>query len=333
MARIAVVAVDQTPLFHLSVPCEVFGADRTDAGVPHHEVWVVAGEPGPLRSSGGVTLDTPYSLDALASLRSGDLLVVPWWRHYDGEQPPAPLLDALRDAHARGVRVAGLCGGGFVLAAAGLLDGRRATTHWMHTDKLAREYPAVRVDPKVLYVDEGDVLTSAGTAAAIDLCLHLVRTLDGAEVANTVARRMVVPPHRAGGQAQFVDVPVPRVEADDPLSAALAWALEHLDRPLGVDELAARAAMSRRTFTRRFRARLGASPLQWLLDQRTLLAQRLLETTDLPVEAVAHRAGFGSAVSLRAHFQRALGTTPSGYRTSFSRRETAALECRVPQVV
>lgn len=326
MARIAVVVVDQTPLFHLSVPLEVFGADRTDAGVPRHEVLVVAGEPGPLVSSAGLRLDAPHGLDALAG---ADIVVVPWWRHHLGEEPPRSLLDALGTAHARGARIAGLCGGNFVLAAAGLLDGRRATTHWLYADKLAREYPAVRVDPRVLYVDDGDVLTSAGTAAALDLCLHLLRTLDGAEVANTVARRMVVPPHRAGGQAQFVDVPLPTGGAADPLSTAAEWALGRLAAPLGVDDLAERAAMSRRTFTRRFRARFGTSPLQWLLDQRTLLAQRLLETTDLPVETVAHRSGFGSAVSLRAHFQRALGTTPSGYRATFSRRRTAPLECTV----
>jgi transcriptional regulator GlxA family with amidase domain len=197
----------------------------------------------------------------------------------------------------------------------------------MFTDKMRRQHPSVRVQPQVLYVDDGDVLTSAGTAAAIDLCLHLLRELDGAEVANTVARRMVVPPHRSGGQAQYVDVPLPRVDGADPLSASLAWALEHLDEPLTVDDLAARAAMSRRTFTRQFRARTGTSTLAWLTEQRTLLAQRLLETTDLPVETVAHRSGFGSAVSLRAHFQRALGTSPRDYRTTFSRSAPAALEC------
>lgn len=327
MARIAVVVVDQTPLFHLSVPCEVFGANRSESGVPRHDVLVVAGEPGPLRSSGGVALETPYALDDLVGV---DIVVVPWWRHYEDETPPEALLAALRRVHADGARIVGLCGGAFVLAAAGLLDGRQATTHWMFTDKLARQYPAVQVQPKVLYVDDGDVLTSAGTAAAIDLCLHLLRVENGAEVANTVARRMVVPPHRAGGQAQFVDLPMPALSADDPLAVTVGWALEHLDRPLTVDELAARAAMSRRTFTRQFRSRMGASPLQWLLEQRTLLARRLLETTDLPVEAVAHRSGFGSAVSLRAHFQRTLGTSPRDYRVTFSREATAALECAAP---
>jgi transcriptional regulator GlxA family with amidase domain len=322
MARIAVVATDRTPLFHLSVPCEVLGADRSDMGLPRHEVLVARAGRGPLRSSGGVTLQTPHGLEAL---EDADVVIVPWWGHHD-EEAPASLLAALRRAHARGARVAGLCGGAFLLAAAGLLDGRRATTHWMYADKLAARYPRVRVEPQVLYVDEGDVLTSAGTAAAVDLCLHLLRGLSGAEVANAVARRMVVPPHRAGGQAQFVDVPVPDLGADDGLAEAMRWALEHLDEPLGVEDLAGRAAMSRRTFTRRFRERTGTSAHQWLLQQRTLLAQRLLETSDLPVEVVARRSGFGAAVTLRSHFQRTLGTSPRDYRATFSRHSPADLE-------
>ncbi len=323
MARIGVVVVDQTPLFHLSVPGEVLGADRTQAGVPRHEVTVVRGEPGPLHS-GGLLIEPPGDL---ALLEQMDIVVVPWWRHYDGERPPDALLEAVRRAHRAGARIVGLCGGAFVLAAAGVLDGRRATTHWMFTDKLAREFPAVQVQPEVLYVDDGDVLTSAGTAAAIDLCLHLVRDLDGAEVANRVARRMVVPPHRAGGQAQFIDPPLPAVEGADPLAATIRWALEHLDGPLTVDELARHALMSRRTFTRAFRRRIGSSPLQWLLDQRILLARRLLETTDLPVETVAQRSGLGSAVSLRAHFARNLGVSPREYRLTFSRERAPVLEC------
>ena len=322
MARIAVVAMDRTPLFHLSVPCEVLGADRSDMGLPRHEVVVVRAERGPLRSSSGVTLQTPHGLEALDE---ADVVIVPWWGHHDEEAPPR-LLAALRRAHARGARVAGLCGGAFVLAAAGLLDDRRATTHWMYADKLAARYPRVRVDPRVLYVDEGDVLTSAGTAAAIDLCLHLLRSLSGAEVANNVARRMVVPPHRAGGQAQYVDVPLPQLRDDDPLAATLGWALEHLDQQVSVEQLADRALMSRRTFTRQVRRRTGTSAHQWLLQQRTILAQRLLETTDLPVETVAHRSGFGAAVTLRNHFQRTLGTSPRDYRATFSRESPAELE-------
>jgi transcriptional regulator GlxA family with amidase domain len=323
MAVIAVVALDRTPLFHLSVPCEVLGADRSDAGLPRHDVRVARVTRGPVASSSGVTLQTPYGLEAL---EDADIVIVPWWGRLDGETLPAQLATALRRAHARGARVAGLCGGAFALAEAGLLDGRRATTHWQYAAELAARYPRVRVEPQVLYIDEGDVLTSAGTAAAIDLCLHLLRSLSGAEVANAVARRMVVPPHRAGGQAQYVDVPVPDVRADDGLSDALRWALEHLDQPVSVEELAARALMSRRSFTRRFRERTGTSAHQWLLQQRTILAQRLLETPDLSVELVARRSGFGSAVTLRSHFQRALGTSPRDYRATFSRDGHRELE-------
>ena len=313
MAKIGVIAVDQTPLFHLSVPGEVFGTDKSDHGAPRHEVRVIAGEPGRLRSD-GVVLETEYDLDAALEC---DLLVVPWWRHHHDERPPERLLDVLRTAHSRGVTVAGLCGGTFVLAASGLLDGRRATTHWLYTDKLARQFPQIDVDPSVLYVDEGDVLTSAGTAAGIDLCLHLLRRLSGADAANTVARRLVVAPHRAGGQAQFIDAPLPKVVDDDRIARSQQWAVEHLDEPLGVDDLARRAHMARRTFARRFREATGETPLQWLLAQRTLLAQRLLETTDLPVDAVAHRSGFGSSVALRAQFQKVLCTSPKAYRESF----------------
>jgi transcriptional regulator GlxA family with amidase domain len=232
----------------------------------------------------------------------------------------------LRIAYDEGAIVVGLCLGAFVLAEAGLLEGRSATTHWRHTDTLAARYPSTKVAHDVLYVDEGQVITSAGSAAGIDACLHILRREHGAEAANAAARALVVAPHRAGGQAQFMETPLPP-SGEDAFASTTAWALENLDQPLTVDELAARSHMSRRTFTRRFRARMGASPLQWLLQQRTLRAQRLLETTDLPIEAVAHRSGFGSAVALRSHFQAALGTSPREYRVAFSRRGTAPLEC------
>jgi transcriptional regulator GlxA family with amidase domain len=315
MTTVALVAYDRIPLFHLSIACEVFGADRTDSGVPRAEVVVVRGEPGPLRSDGGVVLGVSAGLDVLDR---ADIVIVPSWRVAQGDRPPAPLLDALRRAAARGASMVGLCGGAFVLAAAGLLDGRRATTHWLFTDRLAAEYPEIRVDPRVLYVEDGNLFTSAGTAAGIDLCLHLVRSRFGAEIANTVARRMVVPAHRSGGQAQYIDAPVAPVPDDDRVAQALDWALEHLDRPLAVGDLAARAFMSPRTFTRRMRASLGTTPLQWLLAHRLLLAQRLLETTDLPIEAVADRAGFGSVVAFRAQFRAAFDTSPRAYRHTFS---------------
>jgi len=229
----------------------------------------------------------------------------------------ADLVAWVRDAAARSRRVTSVCSGAFILAAAGLLDGRRATTHWMYAEELARRYPSVDVDPRVLYVDDGDIMTSAGTAAGIDLCLHVVRLDHGAEVANAVARRMVVPPHRDGGQAQFVEAPVPACAGDDPLAATLEWMTEHLDHPVSVEDLAGRAHMSPRNFARRFRAATGTTPHQWLLAQRVLLASRLLETTDEPVEAVAARCGMGTAANLRVHFQRAVGTSPLAYRRTF----------------
>ncbi|WP_231116583.1 GlxA family transcriptional regulator [Motilibacter rhizosphaerae] len=316
MATIAVLVLTGSPLFHLSIPGEVFGPRSHAPDLPSHRVVLATPEPGPVRTREGLLLDVPRGLGAL---RQADIVIVPYASSDPGPTPPH-VLTALRRAHARGARIAGLCRGTFVLAEAGLLDGRRATSHWSSTSRLADAYPSVQVDPDVLYVDEGDVLTAAGTAAGIDLCLHLRRQLDGAEVANAVARGMVVPPHRAGGQAQFIEVPVAEDTEDDLISVAMQWALEHLDEPLGVDDLAARAYMSRRTFTRRFRASVGCSTVQWLLQQRTLLAQRLLETTELPVEVVASRSGFGSAVALRTQFSRALGLSPREYRATFTRR-------------
>lgn len=310
---IAVVAFDRISPFHLSVPCAVFGEERTDRGEPAHRLLVCAVEPGRLRTTAGFAIETRHGLAALA--RAGTV-IVPSWRDPE-ERPPERLLQALRRAHARGARVVGLCLGAFVLAEAGLLDGRRATTHWHWAERFARRYPEVSVDPNVLYVDEGDLVTSAGTAAGIDCCLHLLRTRLGAETANRVARRLVVPPHREGGQAQYVEQPVPRQEGADRLARLLDWARAHLHEPLDLDTLAARAAMSRRTFTRRFRDRTGTTVTQWLHAERLVLAQRLLETTDLPIERVAASAGYGTPLSLRQHFAARLRTSPSAYRRSF----------------
>ncbi len=312
LKNVAVAICDGVSVFELGVVCEVFGLDRSDAGLPSYDFAVCAAEPGPLRSSGGFLVEPAYGLDRLAT---ADLVAVPHWRSLD-EQPPPALLDALRAVVDRGGRVMSVCSGAFVLAAAGLLDGRRATTHWRYAAALAARYPAIDVDPNVLYVDAGPVLTSAGTAAGIDLCLHLVREEHGPAVANAVARRMVVPPHREGGQAQYVEAPVPAPHRDD-LGDALAWAVEHLDQPLSVEALAAHALMSPRTFARRFRSATGTTPYAWLLHQRTLLAQRLLEAGH-GVEEVARRSGFGSAATLREHFARARGTSPSAYRRTFA---------------
>ena len=301
--------------FELSVACEVFGLDRSELVDPWYELRVCAAVEPPVRmkTSVGLTLDTPYRLE---DVEQAGTVVIPMWSPDD--VPSADLVDALRAAHARGARILSFCSGAFLLAKAGLLEGRRATTHWMYADRLQQQHPSLDVEPDMLYVVDGNVMTSAGTAAAIDLCLHVVRDDHGAEVANAVARRMVVPPHRDGGQAQFIQAPVPDLcEADDPFRVTLDWALEHLDEPLTVEVLARRAAMSPRTFARRFVAATGTTPLQWLLRQRVLHAQLLLETTDEPVEWVAGRCGFGTAAGMRIHFQRFVGTSPMSYRRTF----------------
>lgn len=312
MHTIAVAVTEQVPPFELAVPCEVFGNDRSDLVTPWYGFRLCAATPPPVRTGAGLILDTPYGLDELVR---ADTVIVPAGTDVR-DAPPPRLVEAVRAAHERGARVASICAGAFVLAAAGLLDGRRATAHWMYAHVLAQRYPAVKVDPNVLYVDEGDVLTSAGTAAGMDLCLHIVRRDYGAGVANAVARRIVVPPHREGGQAQYVDEPLPPPSPDG-LASVLDWARAHLDRPLTVADLARRAGMSPRTFNRRFRAGTGGTPLQWLNRERVRLAQRLLETTDQPVEAVAARCGFGTPASLRQHFAREAGISPRAYRTAF----------------
>jgi transcriptional regulator GlxA family with amidase domain len=310
---VAVVAFDGISPFHLSVPCLVFGEDRSEIGVPPFRLLVCATLKGRLRTSAGFDIEVVHDL---AALRRAAIVIVPSWRD-TAERPPAALLDALQRAHRRGAQIVGLCLGAFVLADAGLLDGRGATTHWNYADAFASRYPAVRLDPDVLYVDHGDVLTSAGTAASLDCCLHLLRQRCGAEVANRVARRLVVAPHREGGQAQFIEQPLPAAQRGDKLQGLLAWVVQHLDQAHSVDSLAGRVAMSRRTFTRRFRQTTGTTLLQWLLNQRLARARRLLETTDRAVEWVALEAGFGSAVSLRQHFAASLGTSPTRYRAQF----------------
>ncbi|MBV8161425.1 MAG: helix-turn-helix domain-containing protein [Acidimicrobiia bacterium] len=314
------VAFDGVPPFELSVACEVFGVDRSDLGVPWYRFLVCAVEGRPVKTEAGFEIHTPYGL---AALRQADTIVVPARYRGAGDHYSA-LLAALRAAHQRGARVMSFCTGAFVLADAGLLDGRRATTHWAYAEEFAGRFPAVKLDPDVLYVDEGSVLTSAGTAAGIDLCLHVVRNDHGADVANGVARRMVVPPHRDGGQAQYVRDPVPDGPGADLFGETMAWLREHLGEPVTVEALARRSAMSARTFARRFRATAGTTPMQWVVRQRVLLAQRLLETTDEPVDRVAQLAGFGSPAALRQHFNRLVRTSPTTYRRAFRQGEPVA---------
>ena len=308
--RVVSLVGERVAMFELAVPCEVFGLDRSYLHDPWYEHVVCTAHPGPKDADNGVRILVEHGLEALDD---ADTVVIPGW---DDSGYPDEVLDALRRADARGARLLSVCTGAFLLAAAGLLDGKRATTHWMQAERLATEFPSVCVDPKVLYVEEGRIMTSAGTAAGIDLCLHVLRLDLGADVANAVARRMVVPPHRDGGQAQFVQAPVPCCD-DDPITEVLVWAQEHLDEPLSVEQLARRANQSPRTFARRFRAATGTTPLQWLLGQRILLAQRLLETTDDAVELIATRCGFGSAATLRLHFQRVVAASPLAYRRAF----------------
>lgn len=310
---VAAIALPGVAPFELGVLCEVFGIDRSDQGLPTFDFAVCGLQPGMVATSTGFDLRVHHGLDRLAA---ADLVGVPAFPR--DSAVPVELLQALRDAVARGARVLSVCSGAFALGAAGLLDGRRCTTHWMYAEELARRYPAAEVDPAVLYVDAGPVVTSAGTAAGIDAALHIVRQELGARVASAVARRMVVPPHRDGGQAQFLETPVATSSADT-LEDLLAWMAEHLDEELTVDQLARRAHMSPRTFARRFRAETGTTPMSWLTGQRILLAQTLLEDSDDPVELVAARTGFGTAAVLRHHFARWRGTTPQAYRRTFRR--------------
>jgi transcriptional regulator GlxA family with amidase domain len=291
----------------------VFGEDRRDQGMPRFEFIVCAVAPGTLSTSAGFSIDVRHGL---ATLRKADVVIVPTWRNLD-EPPPSRLLQALRDAHARGATVVGLCLGAFVVAAAGLLDGRRATTHWNWAPAFAARFPAVQLDPTVLYVDDGRVVTSAGTAASLDCCLHLLRRWCGAEVANRVARRMVIAPHRHGGQAQFIEQPLPPADADGRLHDLLGWMLAHIGERHDLESLAQRLNVSRRTFTRQFSKATGSSVVQWLTHQRLTLAGRLLETTDRSIEAIATDAGFGSALSMRQHFAARFGVSPLAYRRQY----------------
>jgi transcriptional regulator GlxA family with amidase domain len=318
--NVAAVVLDRVPVFELGVVCEIFGVDRSDEGLPGYDFAVVAADPAPLRTESGFTIDTPFGLDRLAE---ADLIAVPaiasgraQERSGEPARLPEALLAELRAAVARGAWVLSVCTGAFVLGEAGLLDGRRCTTHWRYSADLARRYPAARVDPAVLYVDAQPVITSAGTAAGIDACLHLVRREHGSRVANLIARRMVVPPHRDGGQAQFISRPV-ATAGDHALSTLLRWMEANLGEPLTVGRLADRAHMSARTFARRFTAETGTTPQRWLTAQRILRAQELLEETDETVDAIAGEVGFGSAMVLRHHFRTWRGTSPSAYRRVF----------------
>jgi transcriptional regulator GlxA family with amidase domain len=318
LRNVAVLVYDGVAPFELGVLCEAWGLDRADDGVPAFDFAVCAPQAGRVRTSQGFDLLVEHGLERVAE---ADLVALPAMPRAD--PVPDPVLEVVRAAAHRGARLLSVCSGAFVLGAAGLLDGRRCTTHWRYAEELAARFPAAEVDPDVLYVDADPIFTSAGSAAGLDACLHLLRKEFGAHVAGAVARRMVVPPHRDGGQAQFVRRQVPDVEADT-VAPVLAWMVEHLEADLSVVELARRAHMSPRTFARRFRAETGTTPHQWLSHQRVLLAERLLEETGMSIEEVARRSGFGTAAALRHSFGRVRGTSPVAYRRTFGHAATRA---------
>ncbi|MFC6355726.1 GlxA family transcriptional regulator [Luethyella okanaganae] len=309
---VALALSDGVPIFELAAPCAVFGTDRSCLTTDDwYELKVCA--PAGARVDAWFTASTPYTYE---DLLHADTVIVPAC-HDEALNPPADLVDAVREAYQHGARIVSICTGAFVLAAAGLLSGRRAATHWLHATTLAERYPDIDVDATALYLDQGRVLTSAGKSAGTDLCLHIVRQDYGAQIANQVARRLVAPPHREGGQGQYTDPSEPRL-SHDTLGNAMDWALHRLDQPTTIEQLAGRAQLSVRTLNRHFHARVGTNPLDWLNSQRVRRAQLLLETTDLAIEHVAARCGFGTSVALRRHFRQLLDTTPDNYRRTFN---------------
>ncbi len=313
--RVVALVCDGLCTFEFGIVIEIFGLPRPELGVEWYDFEICSPERGPLRATGGIRVEVRRGLRAL---RQAGTIVIPGWRNAD-EPPPDSVLRALRSAHARGARLVSICSGAFVLAATGLLDGKQATTHWRYAEKLSSRFPKIRVDPSVLYVDEGSILTSAGSAAGIDLCLHIVRRDYGADIANRVARRLVMPPHRDGGQAQYVQDPIGNVTLGG-IAPVLQWAQSNLRVALRVEDLARKAVMSPRTFARQFRQQTGTTPHQWLVHQRLLAAQRRLEKTDEAIDQIAETVGLATAATLRLHFSRTLGTTPTAYRRRFSTR-------------
>ena len=315
MHRVVVLALDGVYPFELSIPFRIFGTATTEAGEPLYEVVTCTLDGGPARTSSDFTIAVEHGAEAIDD---ADTLVIPPFvcgPDENREWLPEPLARAL-DRLRPGGRIVSICTASYVLGAAGRLDGRTASTHWNEAELFQRTFPNVKVDSDVLFVDDGDVLTSAGAATGIDLCMHIVRSDHGSEVANRVARRCVVPPWREGGQAQFIERPVPAPSAAT-TSATRVWALEQLHRPISLSELAGHARMSVRTFSRRFRDEVGMTPGQWLTQQRVEHARRLLETSDLSIDLIAERAGFGTAASLRQHLLATIGVSPSAYRTTF----------------
>jgi transcriptional regulator GlxA family with amidase domain len=316
LKKVVLLALPGTAPFEFGVICEVFGIDRSEMGGPAFDFTIATADPGPVTTSLGYDMIITTGLEVAAD---ADLLCVPAHLMDDVDER---FLEVLRAAERRGAWILSVCSGAFVLAQAGILNGRRSTTHWMHADRLAAQYPETTVDPDVLFVDDRRVITSAGTASGIDAALHLVRRELGAAATNVIARRMVIPPQREGGQAQYIGTPVQQ-EGSDSIAPVAEWMLSNLSEDLTVDQLARKALMSSRTFARRFRADMGTTPAAWLNRQRILKAQQLLERTDRGLEVVAQETGFGTAAVMRHHFLKVLQTTPTTYRRTFGEREAS----------
>lgn len=309
---VAILAYEGLCTFEFGIAVEIFGLSRPELNIPWYRHQVVAVDDGPMHAMGGIRIIADAGLEMLDSART---IIVPGWRSRH-DLPPAPLLEALRQAHGRGARLLSICSGVFVLAATGLLDGKRATTHWQFADELAHRFPKIEVDPNVLYVDAGQLITSAGSAAGIDACLHLVARDHGTHVANSVARRLVMAPQRTGGQAQFIHTPVSTLPRNE-LTRVLQWAREHLQEPISICQMASRVAMSERTFLRRFRETTGLAPKAWLQQQRISRARDLLESTSQNIASISEACGFASVESFRVAFRTAVGVSPSTYRKRF----------------
>jgi AraC family transcriptional regulator, transcriptional activator FtrA len=325
MHSVAILAYDGMSGFESGLAAEIFGMTELStafsAGIPTPWYSVkLCSEESEVQMLGGATVRTSFGL---ADLAAADTVVIPSVRDVTVPASPA-VVDAIRTAHAGNSRLVSICSGAFALAEAGVLDGRTATTHWIYVDRLQERYPRIDVDPTPLYVDGGNVLTSAGCAAGLDLCLHIVRSDHGAHTANDVARRLVIAPHRAGGQAQYIDSPVPEPTTDGQIAGGMAWALANLDSPITLDELAAKSSLSRRSYLRRFAKATGSTPIKWLITQRIQASLALLESSSLSIEQIAARVGFDSPVTFRHHFVRALKTTPSEYRSCFTGRVIGA---------
>ncbi|MRW85017.1 transcriptional regulator FtrA [Pseudoduganella sp. FT26W] len=309
---VVALAYDRLCTFEFGCTVELFALERPELGVDWYDFAVCAVEEGPIRAAGGITVQAPYQPELLAL---ADTIIIPGWRDAD-ELPPSPLLDWIRAAHARGARLCSICSGVFVLAAAGVLDGQRATTHWRYAERLAQRHPRIEVQPDHLYVDNGQVITAAGSAAGLDMLLHLVRRDHGARIGNLVAQRLVVAPHREGGQAQFLPRPMAQGEQGR-LSKLMDWLRSHPAQQHTVASMAQRAAMSPRTLQRQFQQATGLGPVEWLIRERVAIVKEMLEEPDVPLAQIAERAGFGSEESLRHHFRRLAATTPGAYRKRF----------------